>query len=235
LIHPRLRDERRECGVLEGYGGVVCSLFEPDGRPLLVVDNLAFTDEGRIHFFQHAWPSMFALYSAVLRERPIPTGDEQVPSSVGIERAREAGYFGDTKHSLVIPLFEPAGLFGGVFCGGRVPFVEDLRQSLMVVGHQVSVRLAQLGLRSHPSSLDQLTQRQFEVGQLAARGNSNAEIGAALDMSENTVKKHLKDIFERLAVANRAELASRFASSPPREDVPIGITHRGSVTIMRFQ
>lgn len=211
------------------------TLFESNGRPLLAVDNYEFTDGGREYFFRHSWAKLFDVYGAALRERPVPTGDERIPSSLGIESARAAGYSGNTKHSLVVPLFEPSGLLGWILCGGTSPFSDEVRQTLMVVGHHVSVRLAQLGLRSRPSPLDQLTKRQFEVAQLAARGSTNARISAALDMSENTVKKHLKDIFERLSVSNRAALASRFASSPPREDVPIGISHRGPITIMRFE
>jgi DNA-binding CsgD family transcriptional regulator len=153
-----------------------------------------------------------------------------------MQHARNAGYSGDTQYTLVIPLFEPSGLFGWIVCGARSSFHDELRRSLTVIGHHVSVRLAQLGLRSRPgSALDQLTQRQFEVAELATRGNTNADISATLEMSENTVKKHLKDIFDRLGVANRAELAARFASSPPREVVPVGVSHRGRITITRLE
>lgn len=213
------------------------TLFEPTtGRPTLSVDNVVVPFDGRLQFFRHSWEPLFALYGTLLRETPIPIGDERVASRVGLEQARAAGYEGSSRHSLVVPLFEPSGLFGWIVCGGKEPFSDELRRSLMVVAHHVSVRLAQLGLRSRPGSiLDQLTQRQFEVAELAARGDTNAAISSALELSENTVKKHLKDIFERLDLANRAELAARFASSPPREDVPLGVSRRGHITIMRFE
>ena len=81
------------------------------------------------------------------------------------------------------------------------------------------------------------TPRQKTVGFLESyvHGGTTTSISALLAMSENTVKKHLKDIFDRLGVVNRAELAARFASSPPREDVPVGVSHRGRNTIMRFE
>ena len=55
--------------------------------------------------------------------------------------------------------------------------------------------------------LDLLTPRQIEVAQLAARGLTNGEIADELAISENTVKRHLKVVFARVAVRNRTELA----------------------------
>jgi DNA-binding NarL/FixJ family response regulator len=52
-----------------------------------------------------------------------------------------------------------------------------------------------------------LTQREQEVAQLAALGDSNAAIAAALHISERTVRAHLSAIFEKLQVADRLMLA----------------------------
>jgi LuxR family maltose regulon positive regulatory protein len=41
-----------------------------------------------------------------------------------------------------------------------------------------------------------------------AKGHSNPEIAAALAVSENTVRFHLKNIYEKLLVANRTEAAA---------------------------
>ena len=42
---------------------------------------------------------------------------------------------------------------------------------------------------------------------VVAQGNSNKEIGANLFISEQTVKNHLHDIFDKLGVSDRLELA----------------------------
>jgi DNA-binding CsgD family transcriptional regulator len=50
-----------------------------------------------------------------------------------------------------------------------------------------------------------LSAREEEVLDLLARGLPNAEIAASLNVSENTVRFHLKNIYEKLNVTNRTE------------------------------
>jgi DNA-binding NarL/FixJ family response regulator len=53
----------------------------------------------------------------------------------------------------------------------------------------------------------ELTRRQREVLALISEGLSNKMIGAALAMTESTVKAHVKQIIKRLHVANRTQAA----------------------------
>ncbi|HYZ39166.1 MAG TPA: response regulator transcription factor [Stellaceae bacterium] len=53
----------------------------------------------------------------------------------------------------------------------------------------------------------ELTRRQREVLDLIAEGKPNKLIGDALNMSESTVKAHVKQIIRRLNVANRTQAA----------------------------
>lgn len=53
-----------------------------------------------------------------------------------------------------------------------------------------------------------LTPRQAEVLHWIAEGKSNGEIATILGCSINTVKMHLKDIFQRLAVHTRTAAAA---------------------------
>ncbi|MFZ1756532.1 MAG: response regulator transcription factor [Caldilineaceae bacterium] len=50
---------------------------------------------------------------------------------------------------------------------------------------------------------EQLTEREVEVLQLVAKGNSNRLVGRALHISEATVKTHLVHIFGKLNVSDR--------------------------------
>ncbi|MGQ0464750.1 MAG: helix-turn-helix transcriptional regulator [Sporichthyaceae bacterium] len=64
------------------------------------------------------------------------------------------------------------------------------------------------GERGRPSfGWASLTPTELEVARLAAQGGTNAEIGAALFVSLNTVKAHLSHVYAKLGLANRAELA----------------------------
>lgn len=53
------------------------------------------------------------------------------------------------------------------------------------------------------SAIPTLTKRQIEVLRLISEGASNSEISTRLTISENTVKSHLKQIFEALQVNKR--------------------------------
>lgn len=55
-----------------------------------------------------------------------------------------------------------------------------------------------------------LSRREALVSLCCAEGLSNAEIGEKLEISEKTVKYHLRSIFIKLGVKRRSELVGRF-------------------------
>jgi DNA-binding CsgD family transcriptional regulator len=64
-----------------------------------------------------------------------------------------------------------------------------------------------------------LSPREREVARLAVAGLSNREIAAALWLSVYTVQDHLKAVFAKLGVRNRAELTSRMFFDQYLQDV----------------
>lgn len=56
---------------------------------------------------------------------------------------------------------------------------------------------------------DSLTKREKDVARLAAQGMRNVDISESLCISENTVKAHLKSIFEKLDVDKRSKLREK--------------------------
>jgi DNA-binding NarL/FixJ family response regulator len=62
---------------------------------------------------------------------------------------------------------------------------------------------------STTSELDRLTEREREVFDLLARGLTNKEIADSLVITTNTVKRHLKAIFEKLEVHTRAAATAK--------------------------
>lgn len=61
-----------------------------------------------------------------------------------------------------------------------------------------------LPVRRRRERLDQITQREHAVLRLISRGATNAEVAAALFVSEATVKSHIGSIFTKLGVRDRA-------------------------------
>ncbi len=59
------------------------------------------------------------------------------------------------------------------------------------------------------SETTELTEREKEVAYLAAEGLSNEEIGDRLTLGTETIKSHLKKIFRKLGVSNRAALSNK--------------------------
>jgi two-component system, NarL family, nitrate/nitrite response regulator NarL len=63
---------------------------------------------------------------------------------------------------------------------------------------------ARLGLREHGGAL---SQREREIVVLVAQGFKNKEMAERMFISEQTVKNHLHNIFDKLGVSDRLELA----------------------------
>jgi two-component system, NarL family, nitrate/nitrite response regulator NarL len=61
--------------------------------------------------------------------------------------------------------------------------------------------------RASSTSATPLTEREKEILERVAYGDSNREIAATLGISEHTVKNHLKNILQKLHLDNRVQLA----------------------------
>ena len=89
--------------------------------------------------------------------------------------------------------------------------IEAIRQ--VAQGRLVFPRAAQrwlAGGRQPAHVAADLSTRELEVLEKLARGLPNAEIAAELMVSENTVRFHLKNIYEKLGVTNRTEAVAWF-------------------------
>jgi DNA-binding NarL/FixJ family response regulator len=79
--------------------------------------------------------------------------------------------------------------------------------------------------RRQPSPAERLTPREREIVAAVAAGESNREVAHRLALAEDTVKHHVSNVFDKLGVSNRAELAAYAASHglatappPPGDD-----------------
>ncbi|HHX24966.1 MAG TPA: response regulator transcription factor [Thermoanaerobacterales bacterium] len=61
----------------------------------------------------------------------------------------------------------------------------------------------------HRFSIETLTERELEILKLVAEGLTNKEMARKLDISNNTVKTHIKNIYGKLQVNRRIQAVER--------------------------
>jgi DNA-binding CsgD family transcriptional regulator len=98
------------------------------------------------------------------------------------------------------------GLFLAI---GMEAFAERARRELTATGEKVRART--------DATRDELTPQERQIARLARDGLSNPEIGAQLFLSPRTVEWHLRNVFGKLDIRSRRELAKAL---PEREGGP---------------
>ncbi len=81
------------------------------------------------------------------------------------------------------------------------------------------------GKSGAPSPLEGLTERERQILERLAAGDSNKEIGVQLHVSEKTVKHHMTNILQKLQVRNRVEAALDWAVHATKVALPEGPKH----------
>ncbi len=139
----------------------------------------------------------------------------------------------DAERTLLLPLLQMNGLVGTIRY--RQELGPDQLRDLKTLATYASMRVTQLGTapRDVIDRLRLLTPRQREVARCVARGLSNFDVGLVLGMTENTVKKHLKEIFLVFEAGNRTELAALLHDLPSQDPPPIGVSRVRDVVIAR--
>ena len=93
-----------------------------------------------------------------------------------------------------------------------------MRDESPLSGVMAAKILAEFSAKAEPSStssiepIDELSERETQVLQLVSQGMTNLEIAQQLFLSENTIKKYLSNILDKLHVNNRVEAAMKAAS-----------------------
>lgn len=88
--------------------------------------------------------------------------------------------------------------------------IRSVRHSVTQIAPEVLARLVG-GIPSEgPAVLEALTPREKEILELCLRALGNQAIAAALNVSEQTVKNHIHNLYAKLGVASRLELLKLF-------------------------
>jgi DNA-binding NarL/FixJ family response regulator len=102
---------------------------------------------------------------------------------------------------LVLKSDGPEKLFAAIrtVANGDLAFSDELAQQVLATMTAET--------RNPATSLSRLSEREKQIAFYVARGLKNKDIGAALSISENTVKRHLQSIFTKTGSRDRLELA----------------------------
>jgi DNA-binding NarL/FixJ family response regulator len=82
---------------------------------------------------------------------------------------------------------------------GAEHWAERAREELRASG--------QTARRREPSTREDLTQQELQITRLVAQGLSNREVAAQLFLSPRTIDFHLRNVFRKLGVTSRMQLA----------------------------
>jgi DNA-binding NarL/FixJ family response regulator len=80
-----------------------------------------------------------------------------------------------------------------------IPAIQAVASGQRWIPREIAKRLASRKV------FEELTPRELQVLQLLAKGSANKQIGELLNISEHTVKDHLKSVFGKLQVVDRTE------------------------------
>jgi DNA-binding NarL/FixJ family response regulator len=88
---------------------------------------------------------------------------------------------------------------------GALRHRDEAERELRKLGLRIQ-RLTRPG-RADGTALESLTERERQLAQLVADRKTNPEIAAELFLSQKTVETHLRNIFRKVGVSSRVELA----------------------------
>lgn len=145
--------------------------------------------------------------------------DITLPGINGIEGTKQLKQLLPNVSIIVISVHENSQYVFDALCAGAVGYltknsgkqkvIEALNQ-LKLGGAPMSVNIARMVVESfQKKSYNELSQRENEVLDLLSKGKSYASIADELCLSINTIKTHVKNIYEKLQVSSKEELINR--------------------------
>lgn len=95
--------------------------------------------------------------------------------------------------------------------------IKDVYRGGSPISPAIARKLVEGFRRSGPSKseLEKLTKREREILHLLSTGDRYKEIAAQLFISEETVRSHVRNLYEKLQVQSRTEAVNKIYGSPP--------------------
>jgi DNA-binding NarL/FixJ family response regulator len=201
----------------------VISVVIADDQPLVRSGlRMILSTESEIEVVGEAENGRAVLAVAAATKPDVVIMDVRMPEMDGITATRELAKMQGAPKILVLTTFDVDDVVYDALCAGASGFLlkdapeERLVQAIRIIAEGSSVfapratrRLIEEFTHRRPIGVDQqvpdLTERELEVLRQLAKGLSNAEIGTALFVTENTVKSHVARILLKLGVRDRVQ------------------------------
>jgi len=139
----------------------------------------------------------------------------RLPDSCAIDVLED--YFGENGRAKILILAEHAGdaeVSRSLKKGASGYVCKDVSENELIKairavnagGKYIPADIA--GILSENFGQEELTPAERKILQMIVGGNSNKEIAYELNVSENTIKTHVKNVFEKLGVSDRTSAAT---------------------------
>lgn len=138
--------------------------------------------------------------------------DLRMPDGDGIQTIKDLIAIDPSAKALVLTTYDTEeDIFNALEAGARGYILKDTTREEIID----AVRQIQAGNRFLPPSIasrladrvmrPSLSPRELDVLRLVSRGRTNKEIAVAMFVTEETIKSHMKGLFQKLGVHDRAE------------------------------
>jgi DNA-binding NarL/FixJ family response regulator len=154
---------------------------------------------------------------ALARRPDVVVMDINMPELSGVEATRQIRQAAPEVHVLVLTSYQDDPYIYGLLDAGASGYILKTAEDQEIVR---AVRATASGqsaidpavaprliarLTGPAANAGSLTDRELAVLRLAARGQTNKQIGVELQISDRTVQNHLANIYGKLGVASRTE------------------------------
>jgi DNA-binding NarL/FixJ family response regulator len=169
-----------------------------------------------------------AAVEGIPREQPeVALVDINLPGMSGIECVAQLKARFPQLHVLMLTTYDEQDLiFNSLRAGARgyllkkmvptelIPAIEQVRSGGAPMSMQVARKLVDYFQQANTTpaapGIEKLTAREHEVLTLLAKGCMYKEMSERLDVSINTIRSHLKHVYEKLHVKSRTEATAKF-------------------------
>ncbi len=174
-------------------------------------------DEPDIEVVGEARNGREAVELALTHRPDVVVMDINMPELSGVEATRQIRAAAPTVRVLVLTAYQDDPYIYGLLDAGASGYILKTAEGADIVRAVRATAAGQSAIDpavaprliarvTQPATQnDGLTERELEVLRLVARGQTNKQIGAALQISDRTVQNHLANIYAKLGAASRTE------------------------------